>query len=118
MVKKLKKEFGKHYLVELMDCNPSKIKFVRDVKKIFLNAAKKSRATILESSFYQFRPYGVSGMIFIAESHFSIHTWPEEKYVGFDILTCGRMYPQRAIAEMQKKFEAKKIKIKIFPRGF
>ena len=117
-MQKLKKEFGKHYLIELINCNPEKIKFVKDVKDIFLRAARKSETTMLESFFYQFEPYGMSGVIFIAESHFSIHTWPEDKYAGVDILTCGEMYPERSIEVLKDEFEAGEVRVEIIPRGF
>lgn len=114
----LQKKFGKHYLVELICCNPEKIKFVEGVKDTFLRSAEASQATILESFFYQFDPHGVSGVIFIAESHFSIHTWPEDKYAGVDILTCGEMYPERAIEVLKNEFQAKEVKTDIIARGF
>lgn len=118
MLKKLKREFGKHYLVEFIDCQADKLHTVRDVKKPFLTAAKHSQATVLKSFFYQFKPSGVTGIIFIAESHFSIHTWPEDRYVAFDILTCGRMYPQKAISYLRKFFKAKRVNVRVIPRGF
>lgn len=117
-MKKLKKEFGKHYLVELMGCDAEKIKFVKDVKGIFNRSAVNSRATIIDDLYFQFEPAGVSGVIFIAESHFSIHTWPQDNYVGFDILTCGEMDPEIAIEELKEGFGAKRMKVKVIPRGF
>jgi S-adenosylmethionine decarboxylase proenzyme len=62
-----------------------------------LEAAKKSGATVLGESFHQFSPQGVSGVIIIAESHLTIHTWPEHGYAGADIFTCGtRVKPEKA----------------------
>lgn len=112
-----KKTFGDHYLVEFIGCCPDKMNKTRQVREVLLRAAEKSKATILKSYFHQFKPNGVSGVILIAESHFSIHTWPEDNYAAFDILTCGKMYPQRAINEIKKAFEAKKILVKKIPRG-
>jgi len=54
-----------------------------------LAAAKESGATILGESFHQFSPQGVSGVIIIAESHLTVHTWPEHGYAGADIFTCA-----------------------------
>ena len=116
-MKTQKKEFGKHYLVELIDCDAQTLKFVKDVKPAFLKAAQLSEATIIKHHFKQFPKQGVSGFIFIAESHFSIHTWPEYNYAGFDILTCGKMKPQKAINYLKKTFKAKKIKTKIIKRS-
>jgi len=114
----LQKEFGKHYFVELIDCNPEKLKKVDDVRDILLRAAEKSQATIVESHFHQYEPYGVTGIILICESHFSIHTWPDDNYAAFDILTCGEMVPELAIAEIKTAFSAQDVKTQIIPRGF
>ena len=115
---KLKKEFGKHYLVEFIDCDASKIKKVKDVKPVLIKAAKVSQATIVKYFFHQYKPFGVTGIILIAESHFSVHTWPENNYVTFDILTCGKMKPMLAVNYLKKSFQAKKVNLKIFSRGF
>ena len=117
-MKKIKNTFGRHYLVEYIGCDEKRIRHVREVKPALLKAARLSKATILKNYFYQFRPVGVSGLMFIAESHFSIHTWPEDCYAGLDILTCGEMYPQRAVDYLAKYFKAKKVIQKIIPRGF
>ena len=112
------KSFGQHYLVEYIDCDPEKLKFVKEVEDILDRAAKISEATVLEQYFRQFDPVGVTGMIMIAESHFSIHTWPEDNYAAFDILTCGEMYPQKAIDLIKNEFQAQKVDIQIIERGY
>jgi len=117
-MKKLKKSFGQHYLVEFIDCNPEKLKFVKEVGDILSRAAKVSETTMLEQYFWQFDPVGVTGMIMIAESHFSVHTWPEDNYAAFDILTCGEMYPEKAIELIKNEFEAQTVDIQIIDRGY
>ncbi len=112
------KSFGQHYLVEMIGCDPEKIKYVQDVEKVLLQAAKKSQATIVKSFFHQYEPYGVTGIILISESHFSVHTWPEDNYAAFDILTCGEMFPERAIEDLELNFQAKEVRTKIITRGF
>ena len=114
----LKNEFGQHYLVELIGCNAEQIKHVKEVKAIFDRSAVEARATVINDSYYQFEPHGVSGIIFIAESHFAIHTWPDDCYAGCDILTCGDLEPERAIEVLKTGFEAKEVKIQIIARGF
>ena len=59
------------------------------VKKI-LEAAKKAKVTIVEKCFHKFSPYGVSGVVVIAESHLAIHTWPEHNYAAVDFFTCNK----------------------------
>ena len=115
---KLKQEFGKHYLIELIGCDREKIKFVRDVKTPFLKAAKKSGTKVIKSAFHQFRPYGVTGVIIISWSHLALHTWPEAGYIACDVLTCGKMHPEATVADLKRAFKARQVKVKIIPRGF
>ena len=73
---------------------------------------------ILEKYFWQFDPVGVTGILMIAESHFSIHTWPEDHYAAFDILTCGKMYPEKAIELIKEEFEAQTMNVQVIERGY
>ena len=118
MKKVMHKKFGRHYLVELIGCDPRPLKRVADVQKLLLRAARKSQATILKYFFHQFAPAGVTGIILITESHFFIHTWPDDRYAALDIFTCGTMRPQAAIADLKKSFGAQKLRIRTFARGF
>ncbi len=52
-------------------------------------AAEIAGATIVTKTFHHFSPYGVSGVVVIAESHLAIHTWPEYEYAAVDLFTCG-----------------------------
>ncbi len=113
----LKKELGVHIIVDFKECDESKLKFVDDIKDVFIDAARLSKATILDSKFHQFDPFGVSGIVLLAESHFSIHTYPEDKFVAFDVFTCGNMQPQKTIDELKKYFCAKDIVVHEFKRG-
>lgn len=80
---------GRHIIAELYNCNIEKIDDVLFVEQSMLSAAQKSGATVINSTFHHFSPYGVSGVIVIQESHFSIHCWPEYGYASIDIYTCG-----------------------------
>jgi S-adenosylmethionine decarboxylase proenzyme len=67
------------------------------LRDAMLDAAIKSGAVILGDSFHRFSPQGVSGVVVIAESHLSVHTWPEYGYAAVDVFTCGSTVdPQRA----------------------
>jgi len=99
---------GKHLLVELNNCDHKILNDINFIKEVMLAAATASGATILGESFHQFSPQGVSGVLIIAESHLTIHTWPEHGYAGADIFTCGtRVQPEKAaeviIARMKPK---------------
>ncbi len=116
---KTRSDFGKHYLIDLRDCDPEIIKSVDHTREIVLRAAKECGATILDDHFHQFHPIGVSGVVLIAESHISIHTWPESGFAAADIFTCGEMKPQVAIDIMREGFRAKEtsMSMKVVVRG-
>ena len=80
---------GKHLLLELYDVDRTLLNDLPAVRDIMISAANGAGAIILGESFHQFSPQGVSGVIIIAESHLSIHTWPEHGYAAADIFTCG-----------------------------
>jgi S-adenosylmethionine decarboxylase len=116
---KTRSDFGKHYLIDLRDCDPEIIKSVDPTREIVLRAAKECGATILDNYFHQFQPMGVSGVVLIAESHISVHTWPESGFAAADIFTCGEMKPQVAIDIMREGFRAKaaSMSMKVVVRG-
>jgi len=91
---------GKHLLVELNDCPHALLNDVAFIRETMLAAARESGATILGESFHTFSPQGVSGVIIIAESHLTIHTWPEHGYAAADIFTCGTTVQPEKAAEV------------------
>ena len=110
--------FGDHYLVDFHGCNPDLISTVETVRNVLLDAAVKSKSTIIDDRFHQFEPYGASGVIIIAESHFSVHTWPEKKFAAVDIFTSGtRMKPQLAIDIMKTGYGADRVDVVKVARG-
>lgn len=115
---KLEHVFGDHYLVEFILCDADIIKSVAGVKDSFLQSAKDAGATIINHCFHQFEPVGVTGFILLAESHFAIHTWPQDRYAAFDIFTCGPMFPAQAIEKLKNDFKAQQVKVQVFKRGF
>jgi S-adenosylmethionine decarboxylase len=109
---------GTHLLIELRDCNPDILKSIEKVKKILISAAKEAKATIIDTSFHEFSPFGISGVVVIAESHLSIHTWPEYSYAAVDIFTCGDVIqPELAVSYLVKNFECKNPSIVEMKRG-
>lgn len=109
---------GTHLLVELKDCNPSILQSLEEVRDALVSAAKEAKATIIDISFHEFSPFGISGMVVIAESHLSIHTWPEYGYAAVDIFTCGDIIkPDKAAAYLIKRFESKNPSVVEMKRG-
>jgi S-adenosylmethionine decarboxylase len=61
--------------------------------------------------------WGVTGVVIIAESHISIHTFPERRYVNIDIFSCKDFDHQRALSELRERFELDDMKTLLLPRG-
>ena len=115
----LSNEFGTHFMVELIGCPPDRLEKVDDTAKVMTEVAVKSKSRMVGSCYHQFEPVGVSGVILIKWSHFSIHTWPEEGYAAADIFTCGEeMDPYIAMEVMKKGFGAKEARYQKIQRGF
>ena len=111
-------DFGKHYLVDFLGCDPDSLRFVDRTREIFLRAAREARATLVAEAFHQFEPEGVSGVLLIAESHLSVHTWPEDRFAAVDIFTCGEEMDARlAIDVLRNAFQAEEIVIRVHVRG-
>ncbi len=113
-----KADFGKHYLVDFLGCDPESLRFVARTRELFLQAAREARATLVAEAFHQFEPEGVSGVLLIAESHLSVHTWPEEGFAAVDIFTCGEeMDAQIAIEVLERAFQAERTVVRVHVRG-
>lgn len=84
-----RKELGTHTILEFYGCQKDILKDSKRIEAIFKEASKISNATIVKSTFHYFNPHGVSGVIIISESHFSIHTWPEYGYAAVDFFSCS-----------------------------
>lgn len=83
------KALGRQIVVEYYGCNPATLNNVATIKQAMRDAAELSGATIVQEAFHLFNPHGVSGVVVIAESHLTIHTWPEYGYAAVDLFTCG-----------------------------
>lgn len=102
------KALGNHILVEFYDCNKEVLNNASYVEKVMNEASILSGATVVGSHFHTFNPHGVSGVVVIAESHLSIHTWPEYSYAAVDIFTCGDLIDsEKAFYHLKKHFKAK-----------
>jgi len=109
---------GNHLLVELYDCDSYKLNDLPKLESILEEAVKVSGATALKTSFHQFAPQGVSGVIIIAESHFTIHTWPEYGYAALDIFTCGdSINSKKALDYIEKGLKVKTVSVTEMKRG-
>jgi len=112
------KTFGEHYLVDLHGCDPETIESAGPTEASLLEAARRCGSTIIQHHFHQFSPHGVTGIILIAESHISVHTWPENGFAAVDIFTSGQnMKPEVAIEILETAFRADRVNVKCITRG-
>ena len=109
---------GIHLLLELRDCNPELLNDLAHIRNSLLQAADSVGAHVVGESFHRFSPQGVTGILAIAESHISIHTWPEYKYAAADVFSCGSSFHPQAVADLLiQQFECREPSIHEVPRG-
>jgi len=109
---------GRHLVLELNGCNPKLLGDVKRVEDIMVAAAKIAKATVVGVHFHQFSPFGVSGVVVIAESHLAIHTWPEHAYAAVDIFTCGETLNSELAAQyLVEKFQSRQPSLMELKRG-
>ena len=109
---------GKHVIAELYDCDKDIINDHEFIEEVMLRAVEVSGATVVRPVFHKFNPHGVSGVVVIAESHFSIHTWPEYGYCALDIFTCGDLIDNyTALSFLKEQLKAKSVSVSEVKRG-
>ena len=107
----LKKSFriGREILADLRGCDPRVIDDEQLLRRLVQEAIKKTKHNLLELNSRKFTPVGVTVLGILAESHISLHTYPEIGYVGVDIFTCGKNRPEPILEYLQEKFGAKEV---------
>ncbi|MGR3310688.1 MAG: adenosylmethionine decarboxylase [Candidatus Brocadiales bacterium] len=109
---------GKHLILELWECNVKNLNSITFVKDLITKAALKSKATVIDVVCHSFDPGGVTGVAVLAESHISIHTWPERAYAAVDIFTCGDIIdPRDAASYLSEGLCAKNSSVLLIERG-
>ena len=109
---------GRHLLLELLDCDPEALNSLDIVKTSMVEAARRAQATIVDVVFHEFNPFGISGVVVIAESHLAIHTWPEYRYAAVDIFSCGEtLQPEVAASYLVEQFGAERTSAVELQRG-
>jgi len=112
------KALGRQIVVEYYGCNPDVLNDVALIHRAMHGAALACGATIVEEAFHVFNPHGVSGVVVIAESHLTIHTWPEYGYAAVDLFTCGDdVEPDAAFDFLKERLEAKTFNAVEMKRG-
>ncbi|MFW8592985.1 adenosylmethionine decarboxylase [Cribrihabitans neustonicus] len=106
---------GTHLIIEVMkgtglDCEAR-------IQKAFRDCVDVCGATLLHIHTHKFSPQGVSGVAVLAESHISVHTWPEIGYGAFDVFMCGDAEPWKAVGVLKEAFSTDLVEVRELLRG-
>ncbi len=108
-------QLGRHYIIDFWGA-----KYLENadvLESTLKTAAELAGATLLHTHLHRFSSGGVTGVALLAESHISVHTWPEYDYAAFDVFMCGAAKPEDAVAWLKKVFQPSSFEIKEIPRG-
>ena len=110
---------GHHSIIEFSDCNPEIINLASSLEPIILKAVELTKAQYISHSSKQFEPAGASGVVLIAESHLSYHSWPEHCFLAVDIFTCSdKMETSEAIDFIAESVMAQNTLTRVIERGY
>lgn len=82
-------KLGEHYIFDLSDCNREILMDSERAYSLFAQAVRDSGLTVVDEGFYKFSPHGFTAFLLLAESHASLHAWPEHNYCAIDLFTCA-----------------------------
>ena len=108
---------GCHILLDAWDISVKLLNDPEYVEAALIGAVAACEATLIDVCVHKFSPHGVTAMAVLAESHISIHTWPEYGYIGVDLFFCGSGNPERAVEYLAQSFEMKEIRVEKLARG-
>ncbi len=109
---------GTHCILELYNCPWQLLNDVSFIQRTLREAANSAQSTLLDEVSFQFNPQGVTALALLAESHISIHTWPERGYLAADVFTCGEhTQPEKACQYLLEAFRAQDHAFFQLPRG-
>jgi S-adenosylmethionine decarboxylase len=115
----LENHLGTHYILDACNSNGELLNNKEYIMNSLKHAILKSNATLVEEIAVEFTPQGITAVCLLAESHLSIHTWPEKSYAAIDIFTCGdHCNPIDACNFLVNAFESKTPKIHVINRGY
>ena len=107
-----------HYLIDFYECDTNYLISVYKIKKLMIKAGEIGNFNVVKGCFHQFKPYGVSGVLVLKESHFTIHTWPENQYAAVDIFLCDTsLNIDKVVKYLCKIFSTNNYKIRKINRG-
>lgn len=106
---------GRHVIAEFWNCENAQSE--TGLAEAIEEAVRSARATLLDLQVRRFYPQGYSAIALLAESHLSLHAWPELGYVALDVFTCGDADPQKIVQHLEKHFRPRETEYIKIPRG-
>jgi S-adenosylmethionine decarboxylase len=109
---------GIHIVADFYGVDRDILAYVENLKPIFEDTVRDVKLTKISSDYYQFRPFGASGIVLLAESHISFHTWPEHGLITLDIYTCGSPeQAEEAFRYLKNRFNPARVEVVRIERG-
>jgi S-adenosylmethionine decarboxylase len=109
---------GTHLLADLYGIDAAALANAMLLEQVMRLAVAAAGATVLNSHFHHFgQAQGVTGVMLLAESHLSVHTWPETGYAAFDVFMCGNARPQLALEVLIERLAPKHRELREILRG-
>ncbi|MEM6994990.1 MAG: adenosylmethionine decarboxylase [Myxococcota bacterium] len=109
---------GSHCVLELYECPPEILNDLDRISEALAEAAKVAKSTLLSQTAHRFEPQGVTALGLLAESHISVHTWPELGYAAADVFTCGEhCLPEAACKSLVAALQAGRHELTRIERG-
>ena len=108
-------KLGTLIIGEVINCQHMP-KTCEELKDVMMKTADMMKVTVVSSTFHAFNPHGLSGVLVLAESHYSIHTWPEHKTIAIDLFCCGVIDYEIGIQKLIEFFKASDCQILSLPR--
>ena len=109
-------EMGQHLLLEVYDAEFDALDDHLFLKDLFFDGIMKSKSKILNTMVHKFEPQGCTIIFALAESHVSVHTWPEKGCLAADFYTCGGKDPQIIAKSVIEGLKSKKHRIRLINR--
>ena len=106
---------GAHLIIDLYGAQ--RLNDIEHIEATLRKCVTAAKATLLHIHLHHFQPNGVSGVAVLAESHISIHTWPDADYAALDVFMCGKANPDACVPILREAFKFKRIAVSELLRG-
>lgn len=109
---------GRHLTIDMYGCSFENLNNLDFIKEAMLTAITESNMILLNFTYHKFEPQGITALALLAQSHMSVHTYPEKGYAAIDVFTCGdASRPDHVVTVLRRLLKPEKIKITNIKRG-